>query len=314
MVSPLFWLPAKKQHSTGSSKKLSRQPPNHPTGTTARLATVVKSVFEPGQGGKGRKKLWAVTIVLLLTNLPIALYTSLIHQVCGAPSFPLSISWTHWLLGLACWSELGAWHEGLKLWVTLKLWHDTMKITLFMDLQIDTCLMYQINMGVGVFAEISLLCPVGYIIVNPWRTSFNVCCLKWQRGGEAVMEHLAKEAREGLVERVLFLMPCHATPFYSSLHKNVSMRFLDCSPRYSLLMGEHKAFFPIWNFLTLLTLECIVQRSLLSSPKSVKLYTHRNPFPWVLFFKLLINYSDQLFDPRYGCRSAASVATFHWNV
>lgn len=52
-------------------------------------------------------------------------------------------------------------------------------------------------------------------------------------------------------------------------------------------------------------------RSLLSSPKSVKLYTHRKPFPWVLFVKLLINYSDQSFDPRYGFRSAASVATFH---
>lgn len=131
------------------------------------------------------------------------------------------------------------------------------------------------------------------------------------------MEHLAKEAKEGRVERVLFLMPCHATPFYSSLHKNVSMRFLDCSPRYSLLMGEHTAFFSIWKFLTLLTVECTMHpnhRSLLSTPKSVKLYTHMNPFPWVLFFKLLINYRDQSFDPRYGCRSAASVATFHWNV
>lgn len=56
------------------------------------------------------------------------------------------------------------------------------------------------------------------------------------------MEHLANEAQEGLVDRVLFLMPCHATPYYSSLHKNVSMRFLDCSPRYLLLMGEHTVF------------------------------------------------------------------------
>jgi hypothetical protein len=44
-----------------------------------------------------------------------------------------------------------------------------MKITLFMELQIDTCLMHQINMGVGVLAEISLLCPLGYIIVNVVR-------------------------------------------------------------------------------------------------------------------------------------------------
>lgn len=51
-----------------------------------------------------------------------------------------------------------------------------------------------------------------------------------QRGSEAVMEHLANEARVGRVERVLFLMPCHATPYYSSLHTNIPMRFLDCSP------------------------------------------------------------------------------------
>ncbi|KAK0090712.1 hypothetical protein PV326_004054 [Microctonus aethiopoides] len=29
---------------------------------------------------------------------------------------------------------------------------------------------------------------------------------------------------------VLFLMPCHSTPFYSHLHLNISMRFLSCEP------------------------------------------------------------------------------------
>lgn len=29
---------------------------------------------------------------------------------------------------------------------------------------------------------------------------------------------------------VLFLTPCHATPFYSHLHRSIPMRFLDCSP------------------------------------------------------------------------------------
>ncbi|KAL2611148.1 hypothetical protein R1flu_022840 [Riccia fluitans] len=51
-----------------------------------------------------------------------------------------------------------------------------------------------------------------------------------QRGGEAVMEYLAKEARQNRVDSVVFLMPCHSTPFYSALHRNISMRFLDCSP------------------------------------------------------------------------------------
>nr|XP_053642394.1 GPI mannosyltransferase 3-like [Cherax quadricarinatus] len=29
---------------------------------------------------------------------------------------------------------------------------------------------------------------------------------------------------------VLFLMPCHSTPYYSHIHKNVTMRFLTCEP------------------------------------------------------------------------------------
>ena len=31
--------------------------------------------------------------------------------------------------------------------------------------------------------------------------------------------------------KVLFLTPCHATPYYSFLHSHPSMRFFDCSPR-----------------------------------------------------------------------------------
>lgn len=30
--------------------------------------------------------------------------------------------------------------------------------------------------------------------------------------------------------KVLFLTPCHSTPYYSSLHRKIDMRFLDCSP------------------------------------------------------------------------------------
>ncbi|XP_076889169.1 mannosyltransferase APTG1-like [Bidens hawaiensis] len=51
-----------------------------------------------------------------------------------------------------------------------------------------------------------------------------------QRGTEDVMNYLAKEAREGKVKSILFLTPCHATPYYSTLHQNLPMRFLDCSP------------------------------------------------------------------------------------
>lgn len=51
-----------------------------------------------------------------------------------------------------------------------------------------------------------------------------------QRGTEDVMIFLSKEARNEKVKSILFLMPCHATPYYSSLHRNLPMRFLDCSP------------------------------------------------------------------------------------
>ncbi|EXB94916.1 GPI mannosyltransferase 3 [Morus notabilis] len=51
-----------------------------------------------------------------------------------------------------------------------------------------------------------------------------------QRGSEDVMNHLSKEVLYGKVKSILFLMPCHATPYYSTLHRDIPMRFLDCSP------------------------------------------------------------------------------------
>lgn len=51
-----------------------------------------------------------------------------------------------------------------------------------------------------------------------------------QRGAEDVMNYLSREAATGKVKNVLFLTPCHATPYYSTLHQNIPMRFLDCSP------------------------------------------------------------------------------------
>ncbi|KAK3155812.1 hypothetical protein QOZ80_2AG0099000 [Eleusine coracana subsp. coracana] len=51
-----------------------------------------------------------------------------------------------------------------------------------------------------------------------------------QRGTEDVMFYLSKEAHDGRVKSVLFLMPCHSTPYYSTLHYDLPMRFLDCTP------------------------------------------------------------------------------------
>ncbi|KAK6127023.1 hypothetical protein DH2020_039239 [Rehmannia glutinosa] len=51
-----------------------------------------------------------------------------------------------------------------------------------------------------------------------------------QRGAEDVMNYLSNEARENKVKSILFLTPCHATPYYSTLHQNIPMHFLDCTP------------------------------------------------------------------------------------
>ncbi|KAK9928421.1 hypothetical protein M0R45_025557 [Rubus argutus] len=51
-----------------------------------------------------------------------------------------------------------------------------------------------------------------------------------QRGTEDVTYYLSKEVLKGNVTNILFLTPCHATPYYSTVHRNIPMRFLDCSP------------------------------------------------------------------------------------
>lgn len=48
------------------------------------------------------------------------------------------------------------------------------------------------------------------------------------------MNHLAGEASHGKVRSILFLTPCHATPYYSMLHHNLPMQFLDCTPRFGI--------------------------------------------------------------------------------
>lgn len=47
-----------------------------------------------------------------------------------------------------------------------------------------------------------------------------------QRGVMRVMRYISETPVDGVV----FLMPCHSTPFYSAVHKDVYMRFLTCEP------------------------------------------------------------------------------------
>ena len=58
-----------------------------------------------------------------------------------------------------------------------------------------------------------------------------------QQGTVKVMDRLASVATDyktenGQSAKILFMMPCHSTPFYSHIHANVSMRFLSCEPNF----------------------------------------------------------------------------------
>jgi phosphatidylinositol glycan class B len=137
------------------------------------LAELDKPDFPQRKLGKsGKTEKWSswkyfVVIGLLITNIPAALYTSLVHQVF-----------------VPFW-----WFDNIRFKKQQKVIH------------------------------------------------VQLCCI-WlgmcsrQRGSEAVMVFLAREADEHQVQSVTFLMQCHATPYYASLHRNLTMRFLDCSPRW----------------------------------------------------------------------------------
>lgn len=76
-----------------------------------------------------------------------------------------------------------------------------------------------------------------------------------QRGTEDVMIYLSKEAQNEKVKGILFLMPCHATPYYSTLHYDLPMRILDCSPSEEKGIPDESDHFmmdPV-SFVTLMT-------------------------------------------------------------
>jgi phosphatidylinositol glycan class B len=53
-------------------------------------------------------------------------------------------------------------------------------------------------------------------------------CLIHQRGTLDVMTFLRSNITDG--SSVFFLMPCHSTPYYSHIHRNIQMEFLECPP------------------------------------------------------------------------------------
>ncbi|XP_050373229.1 mannosyltransferase APTG1 isoform X2 [Argentina anserina] len=78
-------------------------------------------------------------------------------------------------------------------------------------------------------------CPAKILLAILFLLATNIpmalyMSLVHQRGTEDVTYYLSKEVVEGKVTDILFLMPCHATPYYSTVHRDLPMRFLDCTP------------------------------------------------------------------------------------
>ncbi|KAI5067112.1 hypothetical protein GOP47_0017640 [Adiantum capillus-veneris] len=71
-------------------------------------------------------------------------------------------------------------------------------------------------------------CIIGLLITNIPTALYT--SLVHQRGTETVMHVLSEEIVRGDATNIVYLMPCHSTPYYSFLHSNVTLRFLDCTP------------------------------------------------------------------------------------
>jgi phosphatidylinositol glycan class B len=86
-------------------------------------------------------------------------------------------------------------------------------------------------------ASISLVWVVAFVLFIGNIVPAGYLSLVHQRGTLDVMPHLAKIAREFKTENgqspsIMFLMPCHSTPYYSHIHANTTMRFLTCNPNF----------------------------------------------------------------------------------
>ncbi|KAI9500144.1 Alg9-like mannosyltransferase family-domain-containing protein [Coemansia spiralis] len=78
-------------------------------------------------------------------------------------------------------------------------------------------------------ATVSVRAIVLYLLVTNVPAILYVN-LVHQRGVIDVLKHLRQGAQAGNVTGIGFLMPCHSTPFYSHLHRDIPMWFLSCEP------------------------------------------------------------------------------------
>lgn len=69
-----------------------------------------------------------------------------------------------------------------------------------------------------------LLVLLSNVLVGVYLARFH------QSGVIKVMDHLRKEVDNNKVMGIYFTMPCHSTPYYGYLHRNVSLSFVSCHP------------------------------------------------------------------------------------
>ncbi|KXS17952.1 glycosyltransferase family 22 protein [Gonapodya prolifera JEL478] len=78
-------------------------------------------------------------------------------------------------------------------------------------------------------ARLTFLVGVGILAVTNIPLAFYANVVH-QRGVVDAALYVRNEAVSGAPMEVLWLMPCHSTPYYSHVHANVSMRFVSCEP------------------------------------------------------------------------------------
>ena len=70
--------------------------------------------------------------------------------------------------------------------------------------------------------------------------------LMHQQAPISLMHHLRNENVLTFKDSVLFLTPCHSTPYYSFLHKNIPMRFLTCEPNFENIKNYYDEADKFW--------------------------------------------------------------------
>ena len=63
-----------------------------------------------------------------------------------------------------------------------------------------------------------------------------------KRGVVEVVHFLRNQAYQGNVTSILFLMPCHSTPFYSHVHLPIPMRYISCEPPLGIPLSQRLSY------------------------------------------------------------------------